>query len=362
MQRLAEDSKELTKHSYALRRIPSADLVHVLPLPESPEVGDVLLTCLERIGKNARIELVNGRVANLHEGDLIAVVLGNRYATEQFEGYAQVCGDACDLLSMGGLCGIMTSRHAGITEPSRLRILGALGNADGKRLRLSDYSIAPKPSGHRPKVVVVCGSSMGIGKTHTARSLILGLRKLGSVVAGIKLTGTATGRDTWSMQDAGARPALDFLDGGLPSTYLCSLEELLVLYGLLLGHAAAEGAAWVVMEIADGVLQRETRSLLQSKPFTSSVDTWLYAAGDSLSAAGGISALRSYGIEPAAVSGLISMSPLAMREALDSTGVRCVTALELQSGDFNERLIAGPSVLIDDPIPLSGAMAQVRKR
>ncbi len=361
MQRLSEDTKQLTKHSYALRRIPSADLVHLLPLPVSLGTGEVLLAKLEKIGKNARIELADGRMANLQEGDLIAVVLGNRYASEQFEGYAKVRGDACDLLSMGGLCGIMKSRHAGVNDPSRLRILGALGNAYGNPLRLAAYSVAPRPSARRPRVVVVCGSSMDVGKTHTVCSLIRGLRKLGSRVAGIKLTGTAAGRDTWSMLDAGARPALDFLDGGLSSTYLCSLEQLLTLYELLVGHAAAEGAEWVVIEIADGIFQRETGFLLQCKPFTSSVDVWLYATGDAPGAAGGITALRDWGIEPAAVSGLISMSPLSMQEALEVTGVRCVTALELQSGDLNQSLVAPPPRLIGYPIPLPGTMARARE-
>ncbi len=361
MQRLAEDSRDLTKHSLALRRIPSTDLVYVLPLPESPGAGDVLLARLEKIGKNTRIELADGRMANLYEGDLTAVVLGNRYAAEQFEGYAQVWGDACDLLSMGGLCGIMKSRHTGVAEPSRLRILGALGNADGKRLRLSDYALAPMPSAGRPKVVVVCGSSMDIGKTHTVCSLIIGLRKLGSRVASIKLTGTAAGRDTWSMLDAGARPALDFLDGGLPSTYLCPLEQLMSLYELLVGHAAAAGAEWVVIEIADGVFQRETKSLLQCKKFTSSVDAWLYAARDAPGVAGGVSALRNWGLEPVAISGRVSMSPLAMQETLNSTGVRCVTAVELQAGDLNQSLIARPPGLVGHPIPLPDAMMRARE-
>src|SRR5262249_4746770 len=148
---------------------------------------------------------------------------------------------------------------------------------------------------------------------------------------------------------AGARPVFDFVDGGLPSTYLCSLEQLLSLYGLLLSHAAA--AAWAVIETADGVLQRETISLLQCQPFASSVDAWLYAAGDAPSAVGGIGALRACGIEPAAVSGLISMSPLAMREAIVATGVRCVTAAELQAGGLNEILTALPPVQIGVPRP-----------
>ncbi len=349
MQYLLDDANGLVKRSYSIRRVPGDDLVRVLPLPEFPQVGDVLLTKLEKIGKNARIELTNGRVAMLHEGDMIACVLGNRYATEQFEGYAEVRGDACDLLSMGGLCGTMSSRHAGVAEPSKLRILGALGDRNGKPLRLSDYAVTPRPFAQRPKVIAVCGSSMDSGKTHTARSVILGLRKLGLQVAGIKLTGTAAGRDTWSMQDVGARPALDFLDGGFPSTYLCSLDQLMTLHGLLLGHAAMAGAAWAVIEIADGVLQRETTSLLRCKAFVSSVDTWLYATGDAPGAAGGVSVLRTLGIEPAAISGLIAMSPLAMREATEATGVRCVTALELQTGDLNDRLLARAPVQVDTP-------------
>jgi hypothetical protein len=57
-------------------------------------------------------------------------------------------------------------------------------------------------------------------------------------VAGIKLTAAAAGRDTWNLLDAGAVRALDFVDGGLPSTCLCGLEALRSLWDLLLSHAA----------------------------------------------------------------------------------------------------------------------------
>src|SRR5260221_14674802 len=96
MQRLAEDSRDLTKHSLALRRIPSTALVYVLPLPESPGAGDVLLPRLGKIGKNTRIELPDGRMANLYEGNRTAVALGNRCPARQSEGYAQVWGAAGD--------------------------------------------------------------------------------------------------------------------------------------------------------------------------------------------------------------------------------------------------------------------------
>jgi hypothetical protein len=167
----------------------------------------------------------------------------------------------------------------------------------------------------------------------------MGLRKEGLPVAGIKLTGTATGKDTWNMLDAGACVALDFVDGGFPSTYLSTLDELLNLYNLLLSRAAAEGASWVVVEIADGLLQRETAALLQHPSFAASVDAWIFAAGDPLAAAGGVSVLRSWGIEPLAISGVVSMGSLGIKEVQAATGLNCFSASELQSGALNDRLL-----------------------
>src|SRR5712692_2232667 len=324
--------------SYALRRIPEASFACLLPCPEFPRPGDIVLAQLEKIGKNATLELTNGRRCALHEGDLLAVVFGNRYATKQFEGYARAEKECCDLLSMGGLCGLVTSKHASVAEPSKLRLLGALGDASGHPLCLRDFSLLPRRFTSQPHVIVVCGTSMDTGKTYAAMSLILGLRQHHRVAA-IKLTGTAAGRDTWSMLDAGACVALDFVDGGYPSTYLCPLEELLTLYNLLISHAAARGAAWVVIEIADGLLQKETAALLQTPRFTATVDAWVLAASDPLAAAGGVRVLRDWDLEPLALSGLVSMSPLSIREAQIATGVVCLTAKELQCGDFNETVM-----------------------
>jgi hypothetical protein len=330
--------KANTRVSYALRWVPRASMATLLPCPVSPQAGDIVLAKLEKIGKNATLELANGRRCNLHEGDHLAVVFGNRYATLQFEGYARSSGDSCDLLSMGGLCGLVESKHAKAAEPSKLRLLGALGDINGSPLSLRDFALAPLPQPNRPNVVVVCGTSMDAGKTHTVMSLIMGLRKQGLAVAGIKLTGTATGKDTWNMLDAGACIALDFVDGGFPSTYLSTLEELLHLYDLLVSRAAAEGASWVVVEIADGLLQRETAALLQHPGFTASVGAWIFAAGDPLAAAGGIRVLRGWGIEPLAITGVVSMSPVGMKETQAAAQLPCFTAGELQSGALNFRL------------------------
>jgi hypothetical protein len=111
------------------------------------------------------------------------------------------------------------------------------------------------------------------------------------------------------------------------------------MHNLFIAHAAAQGAAWVVVEIADGPLQNETAALLQSSRFSQTVDAWIFAAGDPLSAAGGVRVLRSWGIEPLAISGLVSMSSLGIKEAQAATGSPCLTARELQCGELNARLM-----------------------
>src|SRR5437773_11304884 len=114
---LTDDMKATLRVPYALRHVPVSRICSLLPYGRCPRPGDIVLAQLEKIGKNTRLELVSGRTCNLHVGDLLAVAFGNRYATQQFEGYAQSEDDCCDLLSMGGVCGLVKTRHAAVAEP-----------------------------------------------------------------------------------------------------------------------------------------------------------------------------------------------------------------------------------------------------
>src|SRR5713101_322464 len=208
---LPEETKACMKVAYIARQVPRAALHTQLAVPSNPSPGEVVLARVEKIGKNTTLELVEGRRCTLHEGDLVVVAFGNRYATLQFEAYARSDGDRCDLLSMGGLCGLVESRHDSVSEPSKLRIIGAIGDETGKPVRLSDHALSPVLSPRRaaPRVIGVCGTSM----------------------------------------DAGAAPAFDFIDAGYPSTYLCSTEELMDIYGILVSQATAQRADCIVIEI-----------------------------------------------------------------------------------------------------------------
>jgi hypothetical protein len=321
---------ESPRMPYALKNVCAERLSEVCPLGEV-KPGDLALARVSRIGRNTRLELASGRMSNLFEGDLLAVVFGNRYATLQFEGYAERCGSECDLLSMAGVCGIVHTKAAAIPDATRLELLGAFP------MNLAETACRRTPP-RRTHTIAVCGSSMDSGKTHTAASIIRGLVKAGERVAAVKLTGTASGRDTWSFYDSGARPALDFIDAGWPSTYRCTLDELLEAHSRLVSNAAHAGADWVVIEIADGLLQRETAMLLSSPEFRRSIDHWFFATGDPLAAVTGSRLLQEHGIELAAISGLISTRPLAMAEAESHTGIQVLTDKQLQSGLLIERL------------------------
>lgn len=90
-----------------------------------PQIGDLLVAEVASIGKHTSVETISGLTMNIFPGDLIIGAFGNRYATDQYEGYAPAAWrDQCDLLSIGGVCGEVCSAHTSMGSPTRLRVLG----------------------------------------------------------------------------------------------------------------------------------------------------------------------------------------------------------------------------------------------
>ena len=83
---------------------------------------------------------------------------------------------------------------------------------------------------------------MNSGKTTTAASLIHGLKRAGLKVAAVKVTGTGSGGDLWSMSDAGAATTLDFTDLGHASTAGLPHTEVLRVANGLIDLGSASGA------------------------------------------------------------------------------------------------------------------------
>lgn len=107
---------------------------------------------------------------------------------------------------------------------------------------------------------------------------------------------------------------------------------------------AAEGAEVAVLEVADGLLQRETAMLVGSPLFAQRSDALLFAAGDAMRAANGVRELQARGLPVAAVTGLLTRSPLARREAALATALSVLSPAELARPGILERLPCGPAV------------------
>jgi len=328
------------KRAFTTRNVDLALAHRLVRSGVRPKAGDLILARVTAIGQHRRIENVHGRRGTLYVGDEIVVAYGNRYAPDQFEAYVPEDLGPCHLVAGGGVAALSTCRHARVKAPTAIEVIGALAGANGAMLNLFDFA-RPAPgnvSARPPLVIAVVGSSMNAGKTTTVAGLVHGLGKAGFRVGAAKLTGTGSGGDLWSMRDAGAALALDFTDAGHASTFGTGPEELARVTKMLLAHLAEEQADIAIVEIADGLLQEETARLVEMGHKEGWFDGVLFAAADAMGAAFGSSWLTQRGIAPLAISGLVSASPLAAREAEGATGVGVVTLAELRDPVASARI------------------------
>lgn len=326
---------ECLKTPYTTRRVPKSALVTLLTGELVPEVGDLVLARVDKLGQHRHLELACGRRARLFEGDEIVLAYGHRYAPDQFEAEVPRDLDACHMVAGGGVAARVISRHGRMRGATVIQPLGLLGDRSGRRLNLSQFALErARNEGRRAYTVAVVGTSMNAGKTETAANLIRGFANAGLRVSAAKVTGTGSGGDVWAMADAGADAVLDFTDAGLPSTYLAEAAQVERVMTTLLGVLHASGAEAVVFEVADGLYQRETAELLRSPVFARAVDAVVFAAGDAMGSAAGVQALRAMGLPVVAASGLLTASPLAMREAEAATGIRVLDLQALRSREM----------------------------
>jgi hypothetical protein len=77
-----------------------------------------------------------------------------------------------------------------------------------------------------------------------------------------------------------------------------------------------------VVELADGINQRETAMLLSSPEVASRIHRFIFCASDAFGAVGGLRVLNdTFGLVPDALSGVCSGSPLHIREIAEFTDI-----------------------------------------
>jgi hypothetical protein len=303
-----------------------------------PKAGDVAVFEVKTIGKHIAIQSDALRNMTILPGDQIMAAFGSRYATEQFEGYIpDRVMKKFHILGMGGAIGIIKSMNSALDKigPTEVKIVGYAVDEKGNVINTKYLDEKEHPfSGSMLKqssIVLSLGSSMDSGKTTTAGYLARGFKSIGKKVGYIKLTGTVFTKDRDFAYDCGADTAFDFSDLGFPSTYMCEKGELLNLYQTLLHKTYASQPDVIVIEIADGIFQRETDMLLKDKRFMSTVDGVVFSSGDSLSAVYGAQLLTELGVKPLALSGVLTMSPLLIEEVEARCEIPVCTIAQLRS-------------------------------
>jgi len=329
------------RRAFSTHRVVLGD-VRGLKRQGTPRAGDLILARVVRIGQHTKLESPEGRRQTLYPGDEIIVAYGNRYAPDQFDAVVPADLSPCDLVAGGGIAAHMRAKHAGMKAPTQIEPVGLLIDQHRHPINLSAYRLSGQPT-LKPqcKVIAVVGTSMNAGKTTAAASIIRGLTLAGLHVGAAKVTGTGSGGDIWSMIDAGARVALDFTDMGYATTAGCDLEQLAADSLALIAHVS-EGNDAVVIEIADGLFQRETAGLLQCPSFAAAIDRIVLAAGDAMGAAFGADWLRKRNLPLGLLAGCVSASPLGLREASTATGLKVVTRAQLSDP------INAPAYCFDD--------------
>ncbi len=287
----------------------------LLPNNRNPQRNDVMAGRIVKTGRHSSVELSTGRKAELYPGDILVGAFGNRYATAQYEGRVPERRDFYHMLSQGAVFGEVMSASYSMSDPTIIEPLGYLSNPDGTVLNLAQHGLSMVQGASRIPTLLVIGASMDAGKTTTAANLVHGLSLAGWRVNAGKLTGTGCAKDIHKMLDAGAGRVLDFTHCGFCSTAEATDEELLSISSTLISHLSQGEPDMLVLEIADGIIQKETQRLIRMLVAEKIVDGAMLAIHDVLAATSGADIVQNkFRLPLLGISGAVTQSPLSMAE------------------------------------------------
>jgi hypothetical protein len=308
------------KRAFSVRNVPLSALRMVDDRTRRPQPGDIVLARVMEVGRLKGLQTPTGRKASLYPDDEVILVYGNRYAPDAYEAECPRDLRLCELAAAGGLAGRIRETNSTFASekspPTLLKPIGLFVDSNEEPLNLGNFPSETAGMNQRDMpVICVFGASMNAGKTTMAAGLIKGLTGQGLSVGAAKVTGTCSGGDLFTFEDAGAVKAIDFTDAGMASTYREEIDRIIESAGTLIAALQAEGCDVAVIEIADGIFQQETAELLRDERFRALVDHWTFAADSAPSILTGLNLARSLDLDIRAVSGSVTASPLAVREA-----------------------------------------------
>ena len=330
------------KQTIATRGITEYTLNQELASTRIPKAGDVGLFQVLEVDRHSSMQCIDKRSHSIFDGDYILAVFGDRYATSQYEGYVPTeVLDVYHIIGAGGVIGIVRTKNAAWEdyEPTTVKLVGYCCDQEGQVMntlfREKNRTAFTGKVPNDAKIILSIGSTMDSGKTTTAAHIARGLKTTGKQVAFMKLTGTVYTKDVDYVVDCGADIGVDFSNLGFPSTYLIDEQTILDIYQTLLNELGQNKPEYIVMEIADGLFQRETSMLLRNKAFMSTIHNVIFSCGDSLSVMAGLQVLHGWNINPCMVSGRFTMSPLLITEVTDRMNIPVHTIDHIMTGELN---------------------------
>lgn len=263
--------------------------------------GSLVLARVTTLGAYTEVEDLTGRQVRIRPDDLIVGVLGDRHSTTSLfggippEGIALPEQGPLDLLAVGGIIGHCEAWPAYLGSPTKVQVLGLVTGQEGplttrRALCTSDQLELSCP------VLVVAGTAAEVGKTTAAANLVHFLaRRLGRRVAATKLSGTGRLRDLLVMRDAGAAPALDFVDRGLPTTYGPLGASMVAVAKGILNCLGTSHPDVVVAELGGDILGAHVPVFLADTEIQTAIRALVLIPSDGLAAHGALSVLAQTG-------------------------------------------------------------------
>lgn len=301
----------------------------------APQVGDLIFGEVIELGHHRSLESKSARIHTIYEGTRAVFAVGNRYAPDQYEGLVpQDYVDTMDQMGTGGVVSELKTRNELIRTPTKIKVLGYVCDVDGNAVNTRNHIlIKPKNTARKTmgaKLILCVGTAMNSGKTHAAAACCYALSSMGKTVRAAKITGTARLKDIFLMNDCGAEYVADFTYFGYPSTYMLSEDELFNIFHSFDMKYGNNPKNYIVIEIADGIFQRETAMLLHMKEVRDRIHKLIFCAPDSSAVFGGTRMLlEQFDLKPNAISGLCSSSPLAIREIGTFSELPVLRSMEL---------------------------------
>lgn len=273
------------------------------------------------------IEISNGRMVPVLEGDFLIGAFGKRAATLEGVGdWEAIQADGnLHALTGAGLFGKATSTS--LLLP-RLMSLSYRGHVvfNGKKQTMQDFVVPVSQQKFTTPVVMLIGTSMSAGKTTTGRIIVHELKKMGKNVVGAKLTGAGRLRDILAYSDAGADTIIDFVDAGLPSTVVPKLKFQASL-DYLLSRIESQKADVAVIEAGASPLEPYNSDLVV-EAVKNNISLLVLSASDPYAVLGVESA---FDITPDLITGPASNTSAAVELVEKLTGIKALNLLDRAS-------------------------------